>query len=212
MITGPKYKICRRLGEKVFAKCQTTKFATSGSAVGAKGGKGGGRGGSGGRPKSLTDYGRQLLEKQKARYAYGVGERQFSNYVKASRASSGQSSPTERLYQAMESRLDNVVYRAGFAISRAFARQMVSHGHITVDGRRLNIPSYQVRPGQIVAIKEASRGKGMYTTLAERLKEYRLPEWLSAEKEAAVKVSRLPIQTPEMGLDFGPIIEFYSRV
>ena len=208
MKTGPKYKICRRLGEKVFSKCQTTKFATSGSSIG---GKGGGRGGSGGRPKSLTEYGRQLLEKQKARYVYGVGERQFTNYVKSSRHG-GQNSPAERLYQAMEARLDNIVYRAGFAISRAFARQMVSHGHITVDGRRVNIPSYQVRPGQVVGIKEASRGKGMYRELVERLKEYKLPEWLEVESETAVKINRLPTQTTEHSLDFGPIIEFYSRV
>ena len=124
MITGKKYKICRRLGDRVYNKCQTPAFSRSVAAKRA--------GPMKRRPKPKSEYGTQMLEKQKARFTYNVSEKQFSNYVEKSRETKGVN-PAEFLYKSLESRLDNVVHRLGFAPSRAFARQMVSHGHITVN-------------------------------------------------------------------------------
>jgi small subunit ribosomal protein S4 len=210
MKIGPKYKICRRLGSRVFGKCQTTKFSTSGSPV--RGGQG--RGGSGGRrPRSVSEYGLQLLEKQKARFAYGLKEHQFAAYVKTVRAEKG-GSPATALYRMLESRLDNVVYRLGLVGTRAAARQLVTHGHITVNGRRLNIPSYRVKPEDVVAVRAESRAAGVFKTLEERLKEFRQPEWLSFDPlTKAGKVKALPTGgESELDINFGSILEFYSRV
>jgi small subunit ribosomal protein S4 len=208
MITGPKYKICRRLGGRVFGKCQTTKFSTSGSEQ--RGGRGGKKTG---RPKQLSEYGTQLIEKQKARFSYGLKEHQFANYVKNIRGHKVKN-PTGALYQLLESRLDNVVYRLGLANTRAFARQLVSHGHITVNGRRLNIPSYQVKTGDKVAIRTQSRAAGAFKNLAERLKDYHTPGWLlfdEEKSEGVVKALPLPGEA-EVDINFGAILEYYSRV
>ncbi len=208
MQIGPKYKICRRLGGRVFGKCQTTKFSTSGSE--ARGGRGGKKTG---RPKTLSEYGAQLIEKQKARFSYGLKEHQFANYVKNIRGHQVKD-PTGALYQLLESRLDNAVYRLGLANTRAFARQLISHGHITVNGRRLNIPSYQVKVGDKVAVRSQSRAAGAFKNLAERLKDYHLPVWLifDPEKtEGVVKALPLPGEA-EADINFGAILEFYSRV
>lgn len=205
MQIGPKYKICRRLGGRVFGKCQTTKFSTSGSANNKRQG--------GGRPRSLSEYGTQLLEKQKARYSYGLKERQFANYVKAVRGATIKN-PTGSLYQALESRLDNVVYRLGLANTRAFARQLVSHGHITVNGRRLNIPSYRVAVGDVVAVRSQSRTAGAFQKTAERAKDWHVPSWLLFDLEkfaGTVKALPLPGEA-EADINFGAILEFYSRV
>lgn len=209
MQIGPKYKICRRLGSRVFGKCQTTKFSTSGSAQSGRGKKGG----KGGRPRTLSEYGMQLLEKQKARFSYGLKERQFANYVKDVRGHQVKN-PTGTLYQKLESRLDNVVYRLGLANTRTFARQLTSHGHITVNGRRLNIPSYQVKVGDKVAVRKESRNSGAFRTLAERAKEWHVPAWLSFDlekMEGVVKALPLPGEA-EVDINFGAILEFYSRV
>ena len=203
MITGPKYKICRRVGDKVFGKCQTTKFAISGSAKTTKS-----------RPKALSEYGSQLLEKQKAKYTYGVTERQFANYVKKSRAlASG--NPVDHLYQMLESRLDNVVQQMGIVPSRTFARQVVSHGHILVNGSRVTIPSYQVRPNDILVIRPQSANKGIFRDLIERSKDHQIPAWLTFDTSAKQgKVLAMPPLRRDSGttLNFNSIIEFYSRV
>ncbi|MEK7610157.1 MAG: 30S ribosomal protein S4 [Patescibacteria group bacterium] len=211
MKIGPKYKICRRLGERVFAQCQTTKFSISGSSTTGRGGKGG-RGSS--RPrKNLSDYGRQLLEKQKARYTYGLGERQFANYVAQSR-SLAKTSPGNNLYERLESRLDNVVFRAGLAASRLMARQIVSHGHILLNGRRMNVPSHQLIVGDRLSIRPASRNKGVFGNLAERLKDHRSPNWLSYDETANQwQIGGRPqAETGELNVNFSTIVEFYSRV
>ncbi len=205
MRTGPKYKIARRLGEKVFPKCQTTKFTVSGS---------GGRDKNKGKRKSpLSEYGKQLLEKQKAKYIYGVSERQFANYVKEARKSK-EKSISEALYKNLERRLDNVVFRLGLAKSRAFARQMVSHGHITVNGKRMNVPSSTVSVGDIISIRTQSKTKGLFLDFEERTKSYTAPLWLSLdEKKMEGVVKELPLYGEmEFNLNFNSILEFYSRV
>jgi small subunit ribosomal protein S4 len=207
MKVGPKFKICRRLGSCVFTKCQTTKFSISGSAA-----KGAGRPRMR-RPRALSEYGRQLIEKQKARYTYCLKERQLAGYVgKVRRGARG--NPTARLFQLLESRLDNVVFRLGLANSRLFARQIVTHGHITLNGRRVNIPSAAVKVGDSIGIRPQSRAGGMFENLEEKLKNYVPPAWLLWDEQAqAGKVVAEPvIGEAEADINFGAILEFYSRV
>lgn len=203
MIRGPKYKIARRLGPAVFDKTQTQKFALRSQSKGqTKKGRGG--------PKS--DFGIQMLEKQKARFTYGVSERQFGNYVAAAVAKKGVNS-VEMLYKSLETRLDNVVYRLGLAPSRAGARQMVSHGHILVNGKRTTIPSFSVSEGDVIAIREGSKKSPMFAALAEKLKGREVPSWLSFDQEKVeAKIQGAPKAAPaELAFDLGSVIEFYSR-
>ncbi len=205
MKIGPKYKICRRLGDRVFSKCQTTKFTVSGLDAKNKGGK------SKGRRGGVSEYGSQLLEKQKARYTYGISEKQFANYVKVSREKTG-IDPIVLLNQLLESRLDNVVYRLGLVGSRRFARQIVSHGHVMINNRRVTIPSFQVKVGDKISVRPQSINKGIFTDLDERQKNYTIPEWLSFDPSQKIgQVKALPIAT-ETNLNFSSILEFYSRV
>lgn len=206
MKTGPKYKICRRLGERIFPKCQTTKFAISGAGA-TKTSKTTGR-----RSRSASDYGSQLREKQKARYTYGINERQFRNYVERSRVIKT-GNPLVNLGHIVESRLDNVVYRLGLVPSRAFARQVVSHGHILVNGQRVTIPSYTISVGDLVSIRPQSRDNGVFREAAVRLKEYQPPSWLlyTADREAKV-VAPPALEETESNLNLSAIIDFYSRV
>lgn len=199
MISKPKFKICRRLGPGVYDKCQTTKFSTStkGSITGS-------------RPKALSEYGTQLIEKQKVRFSYGVSERQLSNYVKKATQTKGVGT-TERFYEELESRLDNVVYRLGLAASRRGARQMVSHGHFIVNDKKVTIPSYAVNPGDIIKIREGSKGSKLFQDLAVRLKDYSAPNWLSFDvNKIEGKVLSKP-QNTESFLDLNVVLEFYSR-
>ncbi len=203
MKIGPQYKISRMVGDRIFPKCQTTKFAISGTK----------RRSTKRPPRPKTEYGLQLLEKQKARFSYCMTERQFSRYVKESQVA-GKENPSLYLYQKLESRLDNVLFRMGLVPSRLFARQVVAHGHIQVNGRRMSIPSYQVRQGDVISVRGGSKVNGIFKNIEERNKGYVLPEWLSADftkLEGAVR------GTPgaghaEANINFGTIIEFYSRV
>ena len=142
--TGPKSKIARKLGEPIFGEDKV--LARKNYAPGQHGAK---------KRRKLSEYGTQLREKQKAKYTYGVLERQFRNLFK--KASSHKGVTGEVLLQLLESRLDNVVFRLGIAPTRAAARQLVLHRHITVDGQVVNIASYQVEPGQLVAVREKSK-------------------------------------------------------
>ncbi|MBA3551004.1 30S ribosomal protein S4 [Patescibacteria group bacterium] len=201
MIIGPKYKIARRLGAGVFEKTQTQKFALSEGKRGKKDKRGG--------PK--TDYGIQMLEKQKARFTYALTEKQFSNYVKKALAKKGTNQDT--LYGLLESRLDNVVLRGGIGHTRLAARQIVSHGHMTVNGIRVTIPSYQVKVGDKIAIREASLKKPLFATLDERISKYQPPSWLKLDAEKKViEVQGAPkLNTAELLFDIGQVLEFYSR-
>jgi small subunit ribosomal protein S4 len=204
MQIGPKYKICRRLGSRVFGKCETTKFSISGSATARPK-----------RKKTMSEYGLQLIEKQKVRFTYGLKERQLSNYVKQVQEASGHDNPLSALYGKLEARLDSVVYRLGLANTRTGARQLVSHGHIMINGARVNIPSYQVKVGDVVTIRPQSERSGAFRTLAERLKEYKAPAWLQYDvekKQGKVLAAPLWGETQQSDLNFGALMEFYSRV
>jgi len=158
--------------------------------------------------RRLSEYGVQLREKQKAKRTYGVLERQFRRYFKKAFKKRGVTG--EALLQLLESRLDNVVYRLGFVPSRSVARQLVRHGHILVDGKKVDIPSYQVKPGQVINLNpKAMKIEVVKKSLAEKKKE--IPSWL--QKKAAVgKIIRLPTRE-EIGADIAEqlIVEYYSR-
>lgn len=200
MITKPKYKICRRLGPGVYDKCQTSKF----SAVSAKTLP------SGKRPKAPTEYGAQLIEKQKIRFSYGISERQLSNYVKKASHVKG-AGTAEKLYENLESRLDNAVYRMGLAPSRRQARQMVSHGHFVVNAHRVTVPSYELKAGDVIKVREGSKGSKLFENLDARLKEYNAPSWVSFDAGSMEgKIISKPKNT-ETFLDINAVLEFYSR-
>lgn len=202
MIQGPKFKICRRLGSAIHEKCQTQKFVVSEARHNKKK--------SLKKPKQMSGFGSQLLEKQKIRFSYGVSEKQFSNYVKDAVATKGVSA-SDALYEKLESRLDNVVYRLGLAHTRPLARQLVSHGHVTVNGKKLNVASYQVKSGDVVAVREGSKKSVLFAELDKKLKNYSVPAWLTFDaSKAEAKVAGKPKNT-EGFLNINAVLEFYSR-
>lgn len=205
MIVGPRYKVCKRLGNGVYEKCQTQKFALSEA-------RGGTRGRGGRRPRMMSDYGKQLLEKQKVRFTYGVTEKQLVKYVRNASESKG-SDVTTKILQTLEQRLDNVVYRIGLAPTRRAARQMVSHGHVTVNGKKVSIPSYNVSVGEKVSVREASKKKELFANVADYASENKVPAWLVFDVkklEGSVKGEPTKENTDAM-FDLTVVMEFYSR-
>ncbi len=201
MISKPKFKIGRRLGAGVYDKCQTPKFAASSGRF---------AGPDRVRPKAATEYGAQLLEKQKVRFSYGITERQLANYVRKASQVKG-ASTTEKFYELLESRLDNVLYRMGLAPSRRSARQMVSHGHFVVGKHRITVPSYEIRPGEVVKIREGSRTKKIFSNLAENLKDYNPPAWVTFDVKTMEGLVLGKPKNIETFLDLNAVLEFYSR-
>ncbi len=201
MKTGPKYKIARRLGAPIFEKTQSPKYALS-LARKEKNAKG--------RKKPKSEFGLQLLEKQKARFSYGLTEKQFRTYVDKSLRSA---SPVAKLFSQLESRLDNVLYRAGFTKTRAQARQAASHGHILLNGRRVTIPSILLKAGDSVSIREGSAGSALFADTAERMKTQTIPAWIKAdpEKREAMVEGEAAYVPGEQVFDLGVVIEFYNR-
>jgi small subunit ribosomal protein S4 len=165
------------------------------------------------RRRQVSDYGLQLMEKQKARYMYGVLERQFRRLFEQASRRSGVTG--EYLLSLLERRLDNAVYRLGLATTRAQARQLVNHGHITINGRKTNIPSYSVRVGDIIAVRPQSRNRTYFRNLFDsgELTRYRPPEWLRLNaNEISGEVIALPRrEDAEPGINEQLIVEFYSR-
>lgn len=202
MKIGPKFKIARRLGAPIFEKTQTQKFALSEARKQGPARK---------RRGQMSDYKRQLLEKQKMRLSYGISEKQLRNYVSEAVEKSHQ--PIALLIGRLESRLDNVVYRLGLAKTRRLARQMVSHGHITVNGRRLTIPSHKVKIGDTIAVREGSRQSALFTTLAETQEGGNVPHWLSFDlKNLTGEKKAEPTYEPtETQFDPQQVLEYYSR-
>ena len=202
MKIGPKYKIAKRLGASVFEKTQTQKFALAQERT-AKNKK---------RSRGATEYGKQLLEKQKVRLTYGLSERQFGNYVAEAMATHG-SAPADILHRLLELRLDNVVYRLGLAPTRRAARQMVSHGHVTVDGVKTTIPSRRVYIGDKIAVRDGSKSRVLFENFGERFGEHKLPSWLSFDpKGMSGSLDAIPTtDSADPAGDMVTIISFYSR-
>jgi small subunit ribosomal protein S4 len=215
--TGPVCRLCRRetatskTGEKIklFLKgdrCLSKKCAVErrGTAPGQK---------TQGKPsrQKISEYGRQLREKQKMRRYYGVLETQFENYFRRAARVPGQTGKT--FLQLLERRLDNVVYRMNMAMSRAQARQLVTHRHFRVNGRIVNIPSFLVKPGDVITLGDRAKKSDVFQANSEVAKSRPHPEWLSFDEvELAITVSGLPsreqIDTP---VDEQLIVEYYSR-
>ena len=202
MKIGPKYKIAKRLGAPVFEKTQTQKFRVKMEAS-TKSKKG---------PKTRSSYGLQLIEKQKARFTYGISAKQFGKYIKEVIDSKTVHGP-EELYKKLETRLDNVVYRLGLSNTRRFARQLVSHGHILLNGVKNTIPSSVVREGDIISVREGSKKTNAFKELAERQKHYTVQDWLSFDLDKMTgKVLKMPtLEGQEVLFDLGQVIEFSKR-
>ncbi|MGI6450856.1 MAG: 30S ribosomal protein S4 [Desulfitobacteriia bacterium] len=200
-------RLCRREGQKLFLKgdrCYSNKCAIDRRPY-APGQHGQNRG------KKPTEFSIQLREKQKARRIYGVLEKQFRGYFAKAARQKGMTG--ENLLRLLERRLDNVVYRLGFASSRPEARQLVTHGHITVNGKRVDIASYLVSVGEVISIKESSRDNNRIKEMAETLKDRTVPAWLSLDVNTLSGTvinmpSREDIQIP---IEEHLIVEKYSR-
>lgn len=199
-------RLCRREGQKLFLKgdrCYTDKCSVTRRAY-APGQHGQGR-------SKVSEYGSQLREKQKARRYYGVLESQFRGYFELASKRKGQTG--ENLLSILESRLDNVVYRLGFAMSRAEARQLVRHGHFTVDGHKVNIPSFLVKVGNVIALKDSSRDLDKIKTSIETNSFRQPPKWLDFDKNTLVaKVVALPAKEDiDLPIEEHLIVELYSK-
>lgn len=208
MTGDKKCKICRRAGEKLFLKgekCFTPKciFVRKPYPPGRLESERKHR-------SSRSEFGAQLIEKQKVRNTYGVSERQFGNYVKAAKRSQSMK-PIDFLYDALERRLDNVVFRMGLAQSRPLARQLVSHGHIIVNGRKVTVPSYRVSAGDMVAVREGSAAIGPFQNLGERLEKHPTPSWMKTDPaKRAAEIVGAPKNADNV-FNLNSVIEFYSR-
>ena len=207
--TGAVCKLCRRQGEKLFLKgdrCFTAKCAFDKRSYppGMHGRRARFR-------RKTTDFGTQLREKQKARRIYGVLERQFRRYFREAEQRKGVTG--ENLLQILESRLDNIVYRFGFASSRSQARQLVRHGHFDVNGRKTDIPSFLVKPGDLIVVRGRSRENGYFGVVAQDMEHRLVPEWLSMDVNTlSGRVLALPSREEiEVPLREHLIIEYYSR-
>ena len=198
-------RMCRREGQKLFLKgdrCYTKCALENRSYPPGQHGQG--------RSKS-SEYGQQLREKPKAKRYYGVLESQFRSYYEMAERRQGKTG--ENLLSILECRLDNVVYRLGFAMSRAEARQMVSHGHFTVNGRKVNIPSYQVKPGMVITLKESSRGLEKIKANIEANSSRPAPKWLEYDANNQIaKVVGVPARDDiDLPIEEHLIVELYSK-
>ena len=199
-------KLCRREGQKLFLKgerCYTDKCAINRRAY-APGQHGQGR-------KKTSEYGLQLRAKQMTRRFYGVLENQFHHYYEMATTLQGKAG--DNLLILLESRLDNVVYRCGWASSRAEARQLVVHGHFTVNGKKVDIPSYLVKPGETIAIKDSSRQSDKFKAVLEANSARPVPKWLDVDAQnAQAKVVEMPTRAEiDLEVDETLIVELYSK-
>jgi small subunit ribosomal protein S4 len=197
--TGPKTKIARKFGEAIFGEDKSFEKRNYPP----------GQHGNNRRRGKKSEYAIQLAEKQKAKYTYGVLERQFRNMFKKATASHGITG--EVLLQQCESRLDNVVYRMGISPTRSGARQLVSHRHITVNGEKVNIPSYQVQPGDVVGVREKSKSlEAIQTSLSNASQVYEWITWNGEKMEGAYVSIPQRLQIPE-NINEQFIVELYSK-
>jgi small subunit ribosomal protein S4 len=204
--TGPVCKLCRREGVKLFLKgdkcishCTLERRSSRPGQHGT------------GRSRKESGYAKQLREKQRVRRTYGVLERQFHRHFEAAARRPGKTS--ENLLQILEMRLDNLVYRLGFADSRAQARQLVCHGHFSVNGRKTDIPSFIAKPNDVIAVRERSKGTEYFKIRDQLLDQKGVPAWLSLDKAAMTgRVLSIPSRADlELPFDEQMVVEYYQR-
>ena len=206
--TGPACRLCRREGTKLFLKgdrCFSDKCSVSRRAQAP------GQHGVGTGRKRVKEYGLQLREKQKAKRYYGILEKQFKNYFVKADKKEGQT--CENLLTMIERRLDNVVYRMGMADSRREARQLVRHGHFRVNGRKVDIPSYITKKGDVITLREQSRKSPKIKMLVENISARSVPAWISMDKEnIQATITALPVRTDiDFPIEEHLIVELYSK-
>lgn len=199
-----KCKIVRRLGTNIFPKCSKV-LARKPYPPGQKGKR---------RRGALSEFGKELREKQKLQLLYNLRERQFKKYVmEALRARGRVEDASSILVQKLESRLDNTVFRLGFAVTRAQAKQLVSHGYFLINNISIDVPSYQVKAGDVIKIKPQKVKKGVFKDIGLRLKKYQPPSWLELDKEKLEgKVLGPPnVEEASPPAEISAIFEYYSR-
>ena len=206
--TGPACRLCRREGTKLFLKgdrCFSDKCS------GARRAQAPGQHGVGTGRKRVKEYGLQLREKQKAKRYYGILEKQFKNYFVKADKKEGQTG--ENLLTMIERRLDNVVYRMGMADSRREARQLVCHGHFRVNGRKVDIPSYITKKGDVITLREQSRKSARIKMLVENISARSVPAWITMDKEnIQATINALPTKTDiDFPIEEHLIVELYSK-
>jgi small subunit ribosomal protein S4 len=204
--TGSVCRLCRREGLKLFLKgsrCYTKKcsFERRPSPPGQHGV----------RRRKVGEYGLQLREKQKVRRVYGVLERQFRNYFLEADARTGVTG--ENLLRSLELRLDNVVFRLGFAPSRAAARQLVAHGHFAVNGRPTDVPSFRTKPGDRIEVREGRKAREPFKVAKETLRSHQAPDWLTVDAAKLAGQIAYPPRRDQMPPEFNEqlVVEYYSR-
>ncbi len=200
---GPKARLCRRQGMNLFGSDKYDKILqrkpnTPGKTPRAQIGK-------------LSEFGTQLREKQKVRSMYGITEKQFKNmYLRATKVA-GQTG--DALKRMLETRLDNVIYRAGFAMTRPQARQFVGHGLFMVNGVRVTVPSYQVKPGEVITVRAQVKNSPVFTPILAAHEKYTAPDWIKVDS-SSMKVDVISVPSPdhaEKSVEMQQVIEFYSR-
>ncbi|HLH63699.1 MAG TPA: 30S ribosomal protein S4 [Ktedonobacteraceae bacterium] len=204
--TGPVCKLCRREGVKLFLKGDKCMMNCTLERRNTRPGQHGSS-----RARKASGYALQLREKQKVRRTYGMLERQFRRQFDIAARRPGRTS--ENLMQVLEMRLDNLVYRLGFADSRAQARQLVCHGHFAVNGRKTDVPSFIAKPNDVISVRERSKGLEYFKTRALLLAQKGVPAWLSLDVDAMTgRVLSLPVRTDlELPFDEQKVVELYQR-
>lgn len=199
MRIGPRYKRARRIGADIFPKTDSPKYAIRAGKTFVKG-------------YGRSEFGAQLKEKQRARFFYGVSERQFSRYVKNAIAKKSKRDD-EALYTELEMRLDNIIYRLGIAPSRQAARQYVSHGHFTVNGVRITIPSYRAHIGDSIRVRKGSETKRPFAALADTVRDRENPAWLrfDVKKGEGIVAGNPRLVKAQLPFNIAAILEFYRR-
>lgn len=201
--TGPKAKRCRRQGSNIYGSDKYDKILQRKPYGPGKGPKV--------RAGRLSEYAKQLKEKQKARDMYGLSERQFRILYNEATRKTGQTGDTFK--QMLERRLDNVIYRAGLALTRLQARQFVGHGHFLVNGVRVKVPSFRVRQGEVIMVRDKSKRSSVYGHIVDAHEKYMPPKWLKVDHgQMKIEVVSLPLpDDAEQAIDVRQVVEFYSR-
>ncbi len=206
-VSGPKERKSRALGENLFLKAERSSSQKSGMTRRPYP-----PGMHGKRRKNLSEYGVQLKEKQKLRLFFGLQEKQMKRYAQTAKNSKKTSAP-EALFRLLESRIDSVIFQSGFAPSRSVARQMTTHGHLGLNGRRVNVPSIALKIGDEVSVMESSKSKKIFENIQDRLKKIEPPTWLEVDKDKlSFRFKAFP-SSEEAKLNFNIplVVEYYSR-
>jgi small subunit ribosomal protein S4 len=202
--TGPKAKRCRRQGTNLYGSDKYDRILQRKPQLPGKNPRA--------RAGRKSEFASQLLEKQKLRDMYGLSERQFHRLYEEASSTRGQTG--EAMKQFLEQRLDNVIYRAGFALTRMQSRQFVGHGHFRVNGRRMTVPSHRVRPGDVIEMREGSKSSPVFGPIVAAHEKYLPPNWMKVDS-GALKIEITSVPSPdlaEQAVDLRQVIEFYSRV